>query len=219
MTVNVDVSISTPQSVPTATSIGMVQSRRDGSIATSGKEASGTGNMKFSLNGALTIGTLDGTNVEIRVEVGEENFFLFGLSAAEVQTLKKTGYHPGRFYEEDWELREVIDAVRSGLFSQGDAGLFQPLVDHLLYDDEYLALADYWSYLVCQERVSTAFRQREIWTAKSVLNVLACGNSRRTVPYVSIVKRSGRCRSDHLPLFDAHLLLALILMGDWMQKG
>ncbi|GAW68764.1 glycogen phosphorylase [Geoanaerobacter pelophilus] len=144
-------------------------------ISTSGKEASGTGNMKFSLNGALTIGTLDGANVEIREEVGEENFFLFGLNATEVQALKKSGYHPGRFYEEDGELREAIDAVRSGLFSHGDAGLFQPLVDHLLYDDEYLALADYRSYLECQERVSTAFRQRELWSVKSVLNVARMG--------------------------------------------
>src|SRR4030095_11397633 len=111
-------------------------------ISTAGKEASGTGNMKFSLNGALTIGTLDGANVEIREEVGAENFFLFGLTAAEVADLKSRGYRPRDRYEQNPALREVIDFVASGVLGHGDAGLFRPIVENLMNDDPFLLLAD-----------------------------------------------------------------------------
>ncbi|ABQ26836.1 glycogen/starch/alpha-glucan phosphorylase [Geotalea uraniireducens] len=144
-------------------------------ISTAGKEASGTGNMKFSLNGALTIGTLDGANVEIREEVGAENFFLFGLTAAEVSDLKSGGYDPRKWYGEKTELREAIDQIAGGLFSHGDRGLFQPLVEHLLNRDDYLLLADYQAYIDCQDRVSAAFRDRKRWTEMSILNVARMG--------------------------------------------
>ena len=121
-------------------------------ISTAGKEASGTGNMKFGLNGALTIGTLDGANVEMREAVGPENFFLFGLTAPEVSDRKARGYHALPYYESNNELREVIDLISSGYFSRGDTRLFQPLVASLLYHDEYLVLADYQAYVDCQVR-------------------------------------------------------------------
>jgi starch phosphorylase len=144
-------------------------------ISTAGKEASGTGNMKFSLNGALTIGTLDGANVEIRREVGEENFFLFGLTAAEVQELKSKGYDPRRWYEGNARLREVIDRIARGDFSPGERNLFQPLVEQLLGHDNYLLLADYQAYIDCQDRVGAAFRDSEAWTEMSILNVARMG--------------------------------------------
>jgi starch phosphorylase len=144
-------------------------------ISLAGKEASGTGNMKFAMNGALTIGTLDGANIEIREEVGEENFFLFGLTADEVQALKSAGYRPRSFYESDEELRRCIDSLVSGQFSSGDSDLFRPLYDSLLNQDEYMLLADYRSYIECQERVSTAYRDRDRWTRMSILNVARMG--------------------------------------------
>jgi starch phosphorylase len=144
-------------------------------ISLAGKEASGTGNMKFSLNGALTIGTLDGANVEIRQEVGADNFFLFGLSADEVAQLWKSGYRPHQFYERDAELRHAIDLLAMGTFSQGDTTLFQPLVDHLLNRDDYMVLADYRSYLECQREVGALFQNSDAWTQKAILNVARCG--------------------------------------------
>ena len=144
-------------------------------ISTAGKEASGTGNMKFSMNGALTIGTLDGANVEIREEVGAENFFLFGLTTEEVYDLKARGYNPGSYYESNGELKEAIDLIGSGFFSGGDQNLFTPLVDTMLYRDEYMVLADYQPYLECQERVSEAYRDQERWTRMSILNVARMG--------------------------------------------
>jgi len=140
-------------------------------ISTAGKEASGTGNMKFSMNGALTIGTLDGANVEIREAVGPENFFLFGLTAAEVEGLKSKGYIPRGHYESNWPLREAIDQIRSGYFSKGEGELFRPLVDNLLDHDPFLLLADYQSYIDCQDRVSSAYRDQGNWIRMSVLNV------------------------------------------------
>jgi len=139
-------------------------------ISTAGKEASGTGNMKFSLNGALTIGTLDGANVEIRQEVGEENFFLFGLKADEVTQLKADGYRPWDYYRTNESLRGVIDLIRTGYFSHGDPTLFQPLVDSLLHHDPYLLFADYQSYIDCQDQVSQTYRDRDRWTRMSILN-------------------------------------------------
>jgi starch phosphorylase len=152
-------------------------------ISTAGKEASGTGNMKFALNGALTIGTLDGANVEIREQVGPENFFLFGLSADEVQARKSLGYSPRGFYENDDELRAVIDLIGSGYFSHGDREVFRPLVDSLLKHDEYLVLADYRSYVDCQDAVDRAFRDEAGWSRKSILNVARLGkfSSDRTI--------------------------------------
>lgn len=144
-------------------------------ISTAGKEASGTGNMKFSLNGALTIGTLDGANVEIREEVGPENFFLFGLTADEVQQLKSHGYSPREHYEQNPALREVLDFVGSGALAGGDAGLFRPLVDNLLWDDPFLVLADYQAYVDCQAQVSELWRDPEAWSRKSILNVARMG--------------------------------------------
>ena len=144
-------------------------------ISVAGKEASGTGNMKLALNGAITIGTLDGANIQIREEVGEENFFLFGLDAAEADDLRSRGYNPRSWYEGNPHLREAVDQIASGTFSQGDRDLFRPLVDNLLYRDEYLLLADYQSYMECQDRVSEAFGNRTKWTEMSILNVARVG--------------------------------------------
>ncbi len=152
-------------------------------ISTAGKEASGTGNMKFTMNGALTIGTLDGANVEIRQEVGAENFFLFGLTSQEVRELQAQGYSPLELYRNNSELREVIDLIRTGYFSRGNRELFQPLVDSLLYHDPYLVLADFQSYVDCQSQVSQTYRDKEKWTRMSILNVARSGkfSSDRTI--------------------------------------
>lgn len=144
-------------------------------ISTAGKEASGTGNMKLSLNGALTIGTLDGANVEIREEVGEENFFLFGLTTPEVYQTKAEGYNPWDYYNSNPQLKETLDLIGSGFFSHGDGSMFRPLLDSLLYNDQYMLLADYQSYMDCQEKVSEAYRDREKWTKMSILNVARMG--------------------------------------------
>lgn len=144
-------------------------------ISTAGKEASGTGNMKFSMNGALTIGTLDGANVEIRDEVAPENFFLFGLTADQVASLKAQGYNPQDCYHSDVELKRVIDVINTGLFAHGDKGLFRPLTDHLLYHDEYLLMADYRSYVDCQEEVNRAFQDSARWTRMSIINTARMG--------------------------------------------
>jgi starch phosphorylase len=144
-------------------------------ISTAGKEASGTGNMKFALNGALTIGTLDGANVEIREEVGAENFFLFGLTAEEVQAVKARGYRPRAHYEQNATLREVLDFIASGALAGGDAALFRPLVDNLLDQDPFLVLADYQAYIECQDQVSALWRDQPAWTRKSILNAARMG--------------------------------------------
>jgi len=152
-------------------------------ISTAGKEASGTGNMKFSMNGALTIGTLDGANVEIREEVGAENFFLFGLETAEVFVARSKGYNPRRLYEENDELRKAIDLVASGSFSGGDTELFRPLLDSLLNHDEYMLCADYQSYIDCQQNVSRTYQDQDTWTKISILNTARMGkfSSDRTI--------------------------------------
>jgi starch phosphorylase len=144
-------------------------------ISTAGKEASGTGNMKFAMNGALTIGTLDGANVELRDEVGAENFFLFGLRADQVSATKAAGYRPWEYYESNPFLREVMDGLSSGHFSHGDRDLFRPLVDSLLHQDEYLLLADYQSYIDSQDRVSEAWLDHRQWTRMSILNTARSG--------------------------------------------
>ncbi len=152
-------------------------------ISTAGKEASGTGNMKFAMNGALTIGTLDGANVEIRQEVGAENFFLFGLSAAEVQATIASGYRPRDFYEHDAELREVLDLIRSGFFSPDRPDEFRPLIDRLLDRDEYLLLADFRAYSDCQAQAAAAFADPAEWHRKAILNIAKMGyfSSDRTI--------------------------------------
>jgi len=144
-------------------------------ISTAGKEASGTGNMKMAMNGALTIGTLDGANVEIREEVGAENFFLFGMTAAEVEELWRHGYHPREFYEANEELRTAIDRITDGTFSPEEPALFRPVVDSLLNHDPFAALADYEAYIDCQDEVGDAYRKTEAWTAMSILNVARIG--------------------------------------------
>jgi glycogen phosphorylase len=144
-------------------------------ISTAGKEASGTGNMKFALNGALTIGTLDGANVEIREEVGAENFFLFGLTAQEVYEKRAHGYSPMDCYHSNAELKLAIDRISSGFFSHGDANVFRSLVDNLLYSDPYFVLTDYAAYIACQEQVSDAYRDQAHWTRLSILNAARMG--------------------------------------------
>lgn len=144
-------------------------------ISTAGKEASGTGNMKFMMNGSLTIGTLDGANVEILEEVGEENFFLFGLHAHEVQFIKQANYQPSLYYHEDRELRECIDLLLSGHFSPENKDLFKPIVDSLMHYDPYMLMADYRSYINCQQRVSDAFIDQDQWARMSILNVARSG--------------------------------------------
>ena len=144
-------------------------------ISTAGKEASGTGNMKFALNGALTIGTLDGANVEIREEVGEDNFFLFGLTVEQVTELRSRGYRPRDYYEQNTMLREVLDLIGSGALSNGDKELFRPIVDNLLQHDPFFLLADYQSYVECQNQVSALWADQQNWTRKSILNVARMG--------------------------------------------
>jgi len=144
-------------------------------ISTAGLEASGTGNMKFAMNGALTIGTLDGANIEIREEVGAENFFLFGLTAAEVSDYKTQGYNPYTFYESNATLKVVLDQIREGIFSNGDNTLFLPLVNELLNQDQYLLLADYQAYIDAQDKVSATWQDQNLWTRMSILNVARIG--------------------------------------------
>jgi starch phosphorylase len=143
-------------------------------ISTAGYEASGTGNMKFTLNGALTIGTLDGANVEIREEVGEENFFLFGLTTEELVEIRST-YNPRKYYEENKELKQVIDQIQGGYFSPGSPQLFHPITDSLLRYDPYFVLADYASYIQCQEKVNEMYKDRDKWIKMAVLNVARSG--------------------------------------------
>ncbi|MEM6109915.1 glycogen/starch/alpha-glucan phosphorylase [Mycobacterium sp. 050272] len=144
-------------------------------ISTAGKEASGTGNMKFMINGALTVGTLDGANVEIREEAGAENFFLFGLTVEEVEALKASGYRPSDYIDSNDELAAVLNLIADGTFSHGDIEVFKPLVDNLRYDDPFLVCADYASYVECQSRVSAAWLDGESWTKMSILNTARSG--------------------------------------------
>ena len=144
-------------------------------ISLAGQEASGTGNMKLTLNGALTIGTLDGANVEIRRLVGDDNFFLFGLDQPEVDALGTAGYRPHTYYQSNPALRQALRAVASGAFSDGDRAAFAPLVDSLLHDDQYRVLADYQSYVEAQDRVERAYRDPRAWTRSTVLNVARSG--------------------------------------------
>jgi glycogen phosphorylase len=152
-------------------------------ISTAGKEASGTGNMKFALNGALTIGTLDGANIEMREEVGEDNFFLFGLKAHEVMDMQRKGYRPRDYYEKNAELKAVLDLVYSGFFEPAHPEVFRPLIQSLLEVDTYMLLADFQSYAECQERVGQAFLDQSNWTRMAILNIAKMGkfSSDRTI--------------------------------------
>ncbi|MCV2392878.1 glycogen/starch/alpha-glucan phosphorylase [Actinotalea sp. M2MS4P-6] len=144
-------------------------------ISLAGKEASGTGNMKFALNGALTIGTDDGANVEIRELVGDDNFFLFGLTEPEVTELTEKGYRPAAYYEANESLRRALDLIASGAFSGGDRHAFEPIVSNLLYQDRFLVLADYQAYIEAQERVEEAYADEAKWTRSAILNVARTG--------------------------------------------
>jgi starch phosphorylase len=145
-------------------------------ISLAGTEASGTGNMKFALNGALTIGTLDGANVEIRERVGAENFFLFGMTTPEVSKLKAYGYNPWDYYQKDEPLHRVLDLIASGHFSPMQPDLFRPIVDSLLKDgDRWMLLADFRSYVNAQKEVSRLYRSNDLWTEKSILNTAGMG--------------------------------------------
>jgi starch phosphorylase len=152
-------------------------------ISTAGTEASGTGNMKFALNGALTVGTLDGANVEIMEEVGEENIYIFGLKTPEVLEWKKRGYNPAGELNKSSELQRIFTLLREGFFSNGNKDLFMPIHDNLLYDDVYMLLADYESYAAIQNKISSDFLDRDTWVKKSILNVARMGKftSDRTI--------------------------------------
>jgi starch phosphorylase len=143
-------------------------------ISTAGYEASGTGNMKFTLNGALTIGTYDGAKVQIREEVGDENFFLFGLDPEEVRQIRAT-YDPKRFIAENQELSQVIKQLETGFFSPEDPNLFRPILDTILGEDRYCVLADYASYVACQERVAAAYQDQDAWARMAIINVARSG--------------------------------------------
>ena len=153
-------------------------------ISTAGKEASGTGNMKFALNGALTIGTLDGANVEIKDAVGDDNIFIFGLDAWEVAERKAAGYNPWEPYGQSYEMRRVLDHIGSGFFSPGDRDRYRPIVDALLSEgDDYMVLADFDAYMACQEKVDECYGKPFDWAKKSILNVAHMGyfSSDRTI--------------------------------------
>jgi starch phosphorylase len=144
-------------------------------ISTAGKEASGTGNMKFAMNGALTIGTLDGANVEIREQVGAENFFLFGHTADQLVDLNQQGYRPWEVIPAEPELGEVLRLIEQGHFSQGDGELFRPLLENLTGNDPFFVLADFADYLRVQSAVSSAWANRAHWNRMSVLNTARTG--------------------------------------------
>jgi starch phosphorylase len=171
-------------------------------ISTAGTEASGTGNMKLALNGALTIGTLDGANVEMRDEVGEENIFIFGLSAEEVESVRKSGYQPWDIYNTDGELKQALGMIAGGYFSPAAPALFRPIFDTLTaYGDRFMLLADYASYIACQERVDRLYQDQEAWSRRAILNVAGMGkfsSDRSILEYadkvwgVTAVKREGK---------------------------
>jgi glycogen phosphorylase len=153
-------------------------------ISTAGTEASGTGNMKLALNGALTIGTDDGANIEIRQNVGDDNIFIFGLGASEVQALRQRGYHPMGYYESVPALRSALDAIAGDMFSPDEPGRYSPLVDSLLWrGDHYMLLADFGSYIAAQSRVDALYQEPKQWWARAIANVAGMGpfSSDRTI--------------------------------------
>ena len=150
-------------------------------ISMAGLEASGTGNMKFALNGALTIGTMDGANIEIREEVGDENIFIFGMLADEIVKERANGYNPVKYYESNLGLKRVIDIIASDYFSKNEPGIFKPIVDNLIKEDYYFLFADYQSYIDKQDEVSNAYKDVDGWTRKSIYNVARIGKFSRKV--------------------------------------
>ena len=144
-------------------------------ISTAGKEASGTGNMKFAMNGALTIGTLDGANVEILEQVGHQNFFLFGATVEELETLRANGYQPQLLYQQNAALKDVIDLMQSDSFTGGNPDLFKPLIQSLLSYDPYFLMEDYASYILAQQAASDTYKQSSLWAKMSVMNVAGMG--------------------------------------------
>jgi starch phosphorylase len=144
-------------------------------ISTAGMEASGTGNMKMALNGALTIGTLDGANIEIRERVGDDNFFLFGHTAEQLAAINRSGYHPMPWLENDTLAREAIDLIGSGHFSEGDRDLFHPLLANLCSSDPYKVMADLSDYRRAQNEVDGAWKDPSRWSTMSLLNTARCG--------------------------------------------
>ncbi|MCP4042093.1 MAG: glycogen/starch/alpha-glucan phosphorylase, partial [Gammaproteobacteria bacterium] len=146
-------------------------------ISTAGTEASGTGNMKLALNGALTIGTLDGANIEIRAAVGKENIFIFGLTAEQATEIRSHSYNPWDYYHDNPELNLALDMIGSGYFSHDEPGRYRPLIDSLLRGgDHYLVLADYADYVACQEQVDEVYRDSREWTRRAILNVANMGH-------------------------------------------
>jgi starch phosphorylase len=174
-------------------------------ISTAGKEASGTGNMKFAMNGALTIGTLDGANVEIRQKVGANNFFLFGLTVEQIDEWRKNGYYPRNIYEQNAELREAIDLIRAGCFCPENKSLFHPLIDSLLDYDPYMVLGDYSFYIECQRVVDETYRKQDKWQEMSILNVARIGyfSSDRAIKQYS----QEIWKTTPLPIYDADLVM------------
>lgn len=152
-------------------------------ISTAGYEASGTGNMKFALNGAVTIGTLDGANVEIRQCVGQDNFFLFGMTASEVEDRVRKGYNPYQEYEKCVPLREVIDLISQNHFNPEEPNIFFPILDELFKTDRFMVMADFWAYVGCQRKVAQAFANKKTWTQMALRNIARCGkfSSDRTI--------------------------------------
>jgi len=153
-------------------------------ISTAGMEASGTGNMKFALNGALTIGTLDGANVEIKEEVGDDNIFIFGLEEEEIEQVRREGYNPWDYYNANPELKQAVDQIRDGFFSNGDKALFEPIINALLHEGDYfMVMADYEAYVKKQDEVSEAFKDKDEWNRKAILNTANIGkfSSDRTI--------------------------------------
>lgn len=153
-------------------------------ISTAGMEASGTGNMKFALNGALTIGTLDGANVEIKEEVGDDNIFIFGLEEEEIEQVRREGYNPWDYYNANPELKQAVDQIRDGFFSNGDKALFEPIINALLHEGDYfMVMADYEAYVQKQDEVSEAFKDQDEWNRKAIINTANIGkfSSDRTI--------------------------------------
>ncbi len=144
-------------------------------ISLAGMEASGTGNMKFALNGAVTVGTLDGANIEIRDRVGADNFFLFGMTSDEVSALRTAGYRSRDYYERDDELRATLDTLTSGIFTGGDTEVFRPIVDALLGVDQYMVLAEFRAYVTCADAAAHAYSDTDAWVRKSIMNTAGCG--------------------------------------------
>ncbi len=167
-------------------------------ISTAGLEASGTGNMKFALNGALTIGTLDGANIEIMEEVGEENIFIFGLKVDEIESLKNNGYNPYEYYEHDPELKKAVDMIASGYFSPEKTDLFVPVKKALLdYGDRYFLMADYRDFIDCQEKVNKVYTDKEVWTRRSIMNTANMGkfsSDRAVMEYANNIWNVGKIK-------------------------